>query len=63
MTEVGEHTHSAKSSKIAASVFILQFLNTGVLLLLVTANFKEQGFDPYNWFNGSQSDFGMMWYS
>jgi hypothetical protein len=62
MSRVGEHTISEESSKIAISVFVLQFLNTGVLLLLVTANFKEQGFDPYHWFDGPRTDFGMMWY-
>ena len=50
MENVGMTTHSKKSSLIAFCVFFLQFLNTGVLLLLVTANFKEQGIDPYNWF-------------
>jgi hypothetical protein len=50
MENVGMTTHSRKSSLIAFCVFFLQFLNTGVLLLLVTANFKEQGIDPYNWF-------------
>ena len=48
MSKVGKKTHSDKSSLIASSVFILQYLNTGVLLLLVTANFKEQGFEYFD---------------
>jgi hypothetical protein len=63
MNEVGVSTLSKRSSLIANSVFFLQFLNTGVLLLLVTANFKEQGIDPYHLFHGSRTDFGMNWYA
>jgi len=63
MENVGMRTHSRKSSLIAFCVFFLQFLNTGVLLLLVTANFKEQGIDPYHLLHGSRTDFGMQWYS
>lgn len=63
MNEVGLSTQSRRSASIAQGVFVLQFLNTGVILLLITANFKEQGIDPYGWFNGSRTDFGMLWYS
>lgn len=63
MSKVGEHTKSLRSSIISVFVFILQYLNTGVLLLMVTANFKEQGIDPYHLFHGSRTDFGMLWYS
>ena len=44
-------------------MFILQYLNTGVLLLLTTANFKEQGIDPWHFFHGKRTDFDMSWYS
>ena len=62
MTKIGEDTHSAKSSNITSSIFFLQFFNTGLLSLLVTANFKEQGLES-NFFNGHRTDFGMLWYS
>jgi hypothetical protein len=57
---VGEDTLSMKSNYISQSIFLLQFFNTGILLLLGDANFKEQGISGLD---GNRSDFGMLWYS
>lgn len=41
LTWVGEDTYSARLASITTGVFVAQFFNTGILLLLVNANLKE----------------------
>jgi hypothetical protein len=38
---IGEDTHSQQLKSITNGVFITQFMNTGILILLVQANFTE----------------------
>jgi len=41
LTWVGEDTYSQRLASITTGVFVAQFFNTGILLLLVNANLKE----------------------
>lgn len=60
---IGEDTHSSQLKSITNGVFIVQFLNTGVLLLLVQANFIEYDFPlAKSVFNGPFTDFLPLWY-
>lgn len=47
------------------SVFIAQFFNTGLMLTLVNANFRDNSDDPdvSFWFSGSFTDFNEAWYA
>ena len=61
--EVGCGTHSKQSALITICVFFCQFFNTGFLLLLVDANFTQQGNSFFfQYFDGKQSDFNQNWY-
>ena len=45
VTWIGEDTHSQQLTTITIIVFIAQFFNTGLLLLLINANMTEH--QPY----------------
>lgn len=74
---IGHDTHSSQIKAITNGVFIAQFLNTGILLLLVQANFGEvmqdlsmeiEGIvDPTSIinqiFNGPFYDYVPLWYT
>jgi hypothetical protein len=64
LTWVGEDTYSARLSSITSGVFVAQFFNTGILLLLVNANLKEHlpGYLAVL-FQGRFYDYDEMWYS
>lgn len=64
LTWVGEDTYSQRLASITNGVFVAQFFNTGLLLLLVNANLKEHvpGFMA-NYFQGKYYDYETMWYS
>lgn len=60
---IGEDTHSQQLKSITNGIFIVQFLNTGILLLLVQANLKEYDI-PFasEILNGPFTDFLPLWY-
>jgi hypothetical protein len=60
---IGEDTHSQQLKSITNGIFVVQFLNTGVLLLLVQANLSEYNI-PYasTIFNGPFTDYLPLWY-
>ena len=63
VSKIGQKTISAKLQSIMVGIFISQYLNTAVLVLLVQANFTDSGV-PLGWlFNGQYSDFSAYWYS
>lgn len=60
---IGEDTRSATIRSIKVGVFITQFFNTGVLLLLASANFSETKVPYLNSYdNGAYTDFNEDWY-
>lgn len=63
---IGKDTESEQTRLITNGVFIVQFFNTALLLLMVNANFKDQG-DNFM-LNGlsarsGQPDFNAQWFS
>ena len=64
LTWVGEDTYSARLASITNGVFVAQFFNTGLLLLLVNANLKEH-LPPFlaGYFQGKYYDYGQFWYA
>eukprot|EP00347_Sterkiella_histriomuscorum_P023421 403334704 len=60
---IGEDTRSATIRSIKVGVFVTQFFNTGILLLLSSANFQETKVPYLNSFNKGQfTDFTEDWY-
>lgn len=61
---IGKDTLSEQTRLIANGVFIVQFFNTALLLLLVNANLEEQGF-PLKLLSAERglSDFNSSWFS
>jgi hypothetical protein len=60
---IGKDTESEQTRLICNGVFIVQFFNTALLLLLVNANFSEN-FGPLGKiFNGSLPDFNSLWFN
>jgi hypothetical protein len=61
---IGVKTESEETKLIKNSVFAVQFANTGILLLLVNANFSQALplFGGY-FFNGDYQDFTAEWYN
>ena len=59
---IGYATETVKLSESTTVTWIVQFFNTGVLLLLVNANLEEQ---PISFWltGGSYSDFNFYWFS
>jgi hypothetical protein len=61
---VGEDTQSERLTSITQGVFIAQFFNTGLVLLLVNANLTEYGPKIFTSnFNGPFPDYTAQWYS
>ena len=54
---IGEDTHSKQIKSVTIGVFIAQFFNTAILLLLVSANVGEVGFPFAKIFSGPFYDF------
>lgn len=60
---IGEDTRSAMIRSIKVGVFVTQFFNTGILLLLSSANFTESKVPFLNTYNkGPYTDFSEDWY-
>jgi hypothetical protein len=60
---IGKDTETGQTELITNGVFIVQFFNTAILLLLVNANFYEQA-SWLGWvFNGSLTDFQSVWFN
>lgn len=64
ITWVGEDTMSERLTSITQGVFLAQFFNTGLVLLIVNANLTEYNpqFFTSN-FRGPFSDYNPMWYN
>jgi len=62
ITWIGYDTHSEMITKITNGVFIAQFFNTGLVLLLVEANFTETFTFASGIFEGQFSDYSESWY-
>ena len=60
ITWIGYDTHSELVTNITNGVFIAQFFNTAILILLVYANFTEFG---GTLFKGPFYDYQPAWYS
>ena len=60
---IGEDTHSAQIKSITNGVFVTQFFNTAILLILVNANFKETHLPLSSVFKGPFYDFTPDWYT
>lgn len=59
---IGKDTESEQTRLITNGVFIVQFFNTGLLLLAVNANLEEQGRVTGFIFNRDASDFDSSWF-
>ena len=59
---VGYDTYSELMSKIVNGVFIVLFLNTGIILVLVQANFSDITI-RMSLFDGPYYDYSPKWYS
>lgn len=57
ITWIGYDTHSELLTKITNGVFVAQFLNTGVMILLVNANLGDGPFA------GRHNDYTDQWYA
>ena len=64
MTKVGYKTESAQAFYITLSVFISQFMNTGVLILISQANLKPQHIPILSaiFDSGYYTDYTTEWY-
>lgn len=60
ITWIGYDTHSEQLTKITNGVFIGQFFNTAILLLLVYSNMTQSGLTM---FNGPYYDYSDEWYA
>lgn len=61
--QIGFSSRSAETKNIMIFVFLLQFFNTGPLLLLINADFSELEVPLLNKLQpGPHSDFGPKWY-
>ena len=60
---IGEDTHSQQLKSITNGVFVTQFFNTAILLLLVNANFGEVGLPLAKVFAGPFYDYTPKWYT
>ena len=59
---IGYDTESEQTKLITNGVFIVQFFNTALLLLLVNANFNEQAGFLSLFFSGMVPDFNTWWF-
>jgi len=63
ITWIGYDTHSEMMTKITNGIFIAQFFNTGLIYLLVYANFGDT-FPKISYiFRGPYLDYEPAWYS
>lgn len=64
ITYIGVDTESEQARLITNGVFVVQFFNTALLLLVVNANLVEQGF-PLSALSSGRglSDFSHLWFS
>lgn len=61
---IGNDTISEQTKLITNGVFVVQFFNTALLLLMVSANLEEQGFPlSYLSVQTGKSDFNSKWFS
>ena len=60
---VGKDTESAETKLIANGVFIVQFFNTAILLLLANSNLYEQNSFLGLIFNRNLPDFNSAWFN
>ena len=60
---IGKDTESEQTRLISNGVFLVQFFNTALLLLLVNANFTEQSPLLGAFFRGQVTDFNSWWFS
>jgi hypothetical protein len=57
-------TESEQTELVTNSVFVGQFFNTAILLLLVNANLEAQGIPILSWiFEGNLADFDEFWFN
>jgi hypothetical protein len=63
ITWIGYDTHSEQLTKITNGVFLAQFFNTALVLLLVQANFSETFTFASSIFNGVFPDYIPRWYA
>ena len=63
ITWIGFDTHSQLVTQITNGVFIAQFFNTAILILLVNANFGELSSKETSFFDGPFYDYSPDWYS
>jgi len=59
---IGFHTETLQINIIMVFVFVVQFLNTGIIICLINANTREAGL-PFDIFNGNNPDFTYNWYN
>lgn len=62
ITAIRHDTYSERLSKITNGVFLAQFFNTGILLLLVNANMTEHSFAKFI-STGKWYDYMPLWYT
>ena len=60
---IGYDTHSETMTKITNGVFLLQFFNTAILLILVNANLSDVSSFLGNIFDGTFYDYSPQWYA
>jgi hypothetical protein len=60
---IGKPTESEQTELITDGVFIVQFFNTAILLLLANANLAEQGAFLGFFFKGKLPDFDSYWFN
>lgn len=60
---LGYHTFSLQGNAIKKGVFLTQFFNTAILLLLVNANLSDTDLLFKEYFNGQYRDFSWNWYN
>lgn len=62
ITWIGYDTHSEQLTKITNGVFIAQFFNTAIVLLIVEANTFETFSRLSGFFHGPYPDYTITWY-
>lgn len=63
ITWIGYDTHSEQLTKITNGVFIGQFFNMAILLLLVYANLSNSNLPFTSFFTGPFYDYSDKWYA
>jgi hypothetical protein len=63
IVKIGRNTESKEMMLISECVFLLTFFNTGILLLVVYANFSEQSTFLGKIMDGPLCDFTMSWFT